>query len=75
MVTEEVPLLETANRVAAGNGGPAEADDLPNLGRNPFMMSKLTANVVQIGNPLYNRMQDQTGSSQISINGRSGTRQ
>ena len=35
--------------------------DLPNLGRNPFMLSKLSPNVVQAGNP------DQSGSSQISI--------
>ena len=43
--------------------------DLPNLGRNPFMLSKLVPNVIQVGNPAYNRMQDQSGSSQISIAG------
>jgi hypothetical protein len=43
--------------------------DLPNLGRNPFMMSRLSPTVAQVGNPAYNRMQDQSGSSQISING------
>ena len=43
--------------------------DLPNLGRNPFMMSKLSQNVVQVGPPAYNRMEDQSGSSMISIAG------
>ena len=43
--------------------------DLPNLGRNPFMMSKLAQNVTPVGDPHYNRMQDQSGSSQISIAG------
>ncbi|HEY2012082.1 MAG TPA: TonB-dependent receptor, partial [Bryobacteraceae bacterium] len=42
---------------------------LPNLGRNPFMMSKLAQNVSPVGDPHYNRMEDQSGSSQISIAG------
>ena len=43
--------------------------DLPNLGRNPFMLSKIVPNVIPVGNPAYNRMEDQSGSSQISIAG------
>jgi hypothetical protein len=43
--------------------------DLPNLGRNPFMLSKVAQNVTPVGDPHYNRMQDQSGSSQISIAG------
>ncbi|HCC57787.1 MAG TPA: TonB-dependent receptor, partial [Solibacterales bacterium] len=43
--------------------------DRPNLGRKPFMMSKLVQNGIQVGNPAYNRMQDQSGSSAISISG------
>ena len=68
-VTEEAPLLETG---AASQGQVIDRQklvDLPNLGRNPFMMSRLAQNVVQVGNPAYNRMQDQSGSSQISIAG------
>src|SRR5437764_2300245 len=33
------------------------------------MMSKLAQNVTPVGDPHYNRMQDQSGSSQISIAG------
>ena len=67
LVTEEVPLLETAN---ASNGQVLDIQkmtDLPNLGRNPFLLSKLSASVVTAGDPRFNRFQDQSGSSQISI--------
>src|SRR5436190_19848459 len=69
MVTEESPLLETANASQGQVVDRQKLIDLPNLGRNPFMMSRLSPTVAQVGNPAYNRMQDQSGSSQISING------
>ena len=69
MVTEETPLLETANASQGQVVDRQKLIDLPNLGRNPFMMSRLSPTVVQAGNPAYMRMQDQSGSSAISING------
>jgi hypothetical protein len=39
------------------------------LGRNPFLLAKLAANVTPVGDPRFNRFQDQSGSSQISIAG------
>ncbi|MDX2181720.1 MAG: TonB-dependent receptor [Bryobacteraceae bacterium] len=69
MVTEEVPLLETSNASQGQSIDRQKLIDLPNLGRNPFMMSRLAPTVQQVGNPAYNRMQDQSGSSAISING------
>ncbi len=69
MVTEEAPLLETANASQGQVVDRQKLIDMPNLGRNPFMMSRLAPTVQQVGNPAYNRMQDQSGSSQISING------
>ncbi|GIU78353.1 MAG: hypothetical protein KatS3mg005_1591 [Bryobacteraceae bacterium] len=68
-VTEEAPLLETGSASQGQVVDRQKLIDLPNLGRNPFMMSRLAQNVVQVGNPAYNRMQDQSGSSQISIAG------
>ncbi|MFL6448420.1 MAG: carboxypeptidase regulatory-like domain-containing protein [Bryobacteraceae bacterium] len=68
-VTEEVPQLENSN---ASNGQVIDAQkmsDLPNLGRNPFLFAKLSTNVVPVGDPRFNRFQDQSGSSQISIGG------
>ena len=69
LVSEEVPLLEVSNASQGQVVDHQKLIDLPNLGRNPFMMSKLAQNVTQVGNPAYNRMQDQSGSSQISIAG------
>jgi trimeric autotransporter adhesin len=69
MVTEEVPLIESSNASTGQVIDRQKLVDLPNLGRNPFMMSKIAQNVVPAGNPNFNRMQDQSGSSQISIAG------
>ena len=69
LVTTEMPLLETSN---ASNGQVISAQqlaDLPNLGRNPYLMSKLSNNVVPVGDPRWNRFQDQIGSSAISVGG------
>jgi hypothetical protein len=69
LVTEEVPLIETATASQGQVIDRQKLVDLPNLGRNPYMFSRLAPNVVQVGNPGYMRMQDQSGSSQISIAG------
>lgn len=68
-VNEEVPLIETANASQGQVLDRQQLTDLPNLGRNPFMMSKLAQNVTPVGDPHYNRMEDQSGSSQITIAG------
>lgn len=68
-VTEEVPLIESSNASQGQVLDRQQLIDLPNLGRNPFMMSKLAQNVTPVGDPHYNRMEDQSGSSQISIAG------
>src|SRR5580700_3183289 len=68
-VTELVPLVESSNASQGQVLDNQKLSDLPNLGRNPFMMSKLTQNLVQVGPPAYNRMEDQSGSSMISIAG------
>lgn len=68
-VTEEVPLVESADASQGQVLDNQKITELPNLGRNPFMLSKLVQNVMPVGNPAYNRMEDQSGSSQISIAG------
>ncbi|MCU1259787.1 MAG: TonB-dependent receptor, partial [Bryobacterales bacterium] len=68
-VTAETPLVENSS---ASNGQVLDTQkltDLPNLGRNPFLLSKLSTNVVPVGDPRFNRFQDQSGSSQISVGG------
>ncbi|MDE3168445.1 MAG: TonB-dependent receptor, partial [Acidobacteriota bacterium] len=68
-VTEEVPLIEATNASQGQVLDRQQLIDLPNLGRNPFMMAKLAQNVTPVGDPHYNRMQDQSGSSQVTIAG------
>ena len=69
LVTEQVPLVESADASQGQVLDNQKVTELPNLGRNPFMLSKLVQNVMPVGNPAYNRMEDQSGSSQISIAG------
>jgi hypothetical protein len=68
-VTSETPLIETATASQGQVIDNQKLVDLPNIGRNPFMMAKLAPNIQQVGNPGYMRMQDQSGSSQISFAG------
>jgi hypothetical protein len=68
-VAAEESLVDTADASTGQVIDSQKLTDLPNLGRNPFMLSKLSESVVQVGNPKFNRMQDQSGSSQISIAG------
>ena len=68
-VTTETPLIETATASQGQVIDNQKLVDLPNIGRNPFMMSKLTPTIQMVGNPGYMRMQDQSGSSQISFAG------
>ncbi len=68
-VTEQVPLIENSDASQGQVIDNQQLVNLPNLGRNPFMLSKLVQNVTPVGNPAYNRMEDQSGSSQISIAG------
>ncbi|MEG9432331.1 TonB-dependent receptor [Terriglobus sp. ADX1] len=68
-VTSAAPAIDTAT---AQNGQVFDAQklvDLPNLGRNPFLLTKLNNNVTAVGDPRFNRFQDQSGSSAISIAG------
>ncbi len=68
-VEGSTPLLDTTT---ASNGQTIDTqmlEDLPNLGRNPYLFAKLSTNVAPSGDPRFNRFQDQTGSSAISIAG------
>jgi len=68
-ITEQAPLIESASASQGQLLDNQKLVELPNLGRNPFMLSKLAQNVIPVGNPAYNRMEDQSGSSSISIAG------
>src|SRR6266849_5469178 len=51
-VTEEAPLMETSNASTGQVVDRQKLIDLPNLGRNPFMMARIAPNVVQAGVPI-----------------------
>jgi hypothetical protein len=69
-VTEEVPLMETENASTGQVIDTQKLADLPNMGRNPFYEGvKISQNVIPAGDPKFNRMEDQSGSSTISIAG------
>ena len=68
-VNEDAPLVENSNASQGQVLDRQQLVDLPNLGRNPFTLSRVAQNVMPVGNPAYNRMEDQSGSSQISIAG------
>lgn len=68
-VTDEVSLIETSTPSTGQVLNKQVLDDLPNSGRNPFILSAITPNVIPVGNPTFNRQQDQSGSSAISLAG------
>ena len=68
-VTAQVPTIESSDASQGQVLNSQQLTDLPNIGRNPFIMSKLAANVVPLGNPVYNRMEDQSGSASIAMGG------
>lgn len=68
-VNASEPLIDSST---ASNGQVFDAQklqDLPNLGRNPFLLAKLNNNITATGDPRFNRFQDQSGSSAISVSG------
>lgn len=68
-VTDEISLIENSTPSTGQVISKQALADLPNAGRNPFVMSSLVANVIPAGNPTFNRQQDQSGSSQVSLAG------
>src|SRR5262245_17288340 len=68
-VTADVPLIETSNASNAQSLRSIELDTLPNPGRNAFIMAQTVPTVIPVGNPTFNRQQDQSGSSSISLGG------
>ena len=68
-VTTAAPLLDTASASGGQLFSKQQIQDLPNLGRNPFIFEKLDSNVVTTGDPRYVRAEDQTGLSQVSVAG------
>jgi hypothetical protein len=69
VTADSTPLLETGEASTGQVLDRQMLEDLPNLGRNPFILARLSEAVVWTGNPKFDRMEDQSGSSQLSIAG------
>ena len=67
VVTGETPLIDTANASVGSSLEAAEMVVLPTPSRNPFYLAITTPNVVPTGPPQFQRMQDQSASSALSI--------
>jgi hypothetical protein len=68
-VTGETPVIETGTASVASAIDKAQLDVLPTPGRNVFIYSVTTPNVIHTGDPVFVRKQDQTNSSLLSLAG------
>jgi hypothetical protein len=68
-VTGESPLVETANASVGEVLSSQTLQSLPTVGRNAFLMAVTVPTVVSSGDTHWNRMQDQTGASALSMGG------
>src|SRR5262245_34206279 len=66
VITDDAPLIESANASVGQVITKQFLSDLPNTGRNPFSLAAISPNYIPAGNPTFNRQQDQSGSSQQS---------
>ena len=71
-VTADSVTLNTANATAEQVFSAQQLQDLPNLGRDPFMFAQFDANVVTLGDPRYVRAEDSSGVSDVSLGGAPG---
>jgi hypothetical protein len=71
-VTADTVTLNTANATAEQVFTAQQLQDLPNLGRDPFMFAQFDANVVTLGDPRYVRAEDSSGVSDVSLGGAPG---
>jgi hypothetical protein len=71
-VTGQAPLIERANASKGDVLDSQTLETLPAPGRNAFMVGVAVPTVVASGDPQFNRQQDQTNASLLSLGG--GTR-
>jgi trimeric autotransporter adhesin len=63
------PLIDTATASEGQTFDTQKLQDLPNLGRNPFVFEKLDNNATPAGDPRFVRAEDQSGTTSISVAG------
>jgi trimeric autotransporter adhesin len=68
-VTADSPLIETSNASHAEVLDAKTLEMLPSVGRNVFLMAVTVPTVQSSGDTHWNRMQDQSGASTLSVGG------
>jgi trimeric autotransporter adhesin len=68
-VTADAPLIETSNASHADVLDAKTLETLPSVGRNIFLMAVTVPTVQSSGDTHWNRMQDQSGASTVSMGG------
>jgi len=68
-VTGQSPLIETSNASVGESLGREVLDSLPAPGRAAFLIAVTVPTVNPVGDPQFNRQQDQTNASLISLGG------
>src|SRR5438270_4829137 len=68
-VTGQSPLIDTANASHAASLDREALESLPAPGRNAFLIGVTVPTVMPVGDPQFNRQQDQTNASRVSLGG------
>ena len=68
-VTGESPLIDTTTASTGGTLDREQLETLPAPGRNAFLIGVTVPTVNPVGDPQFNRQQDQTNASRVSLGG------
>jgi trimeric autotransporter adhesin len=68
-VSGQSPLIETSNASTGGALDRQALESLPAPGRNAFLIGITVPTVMPVGDPQFNRQQDQTNASRVSLGG------
>ncbi len=68
-VTGEAPLIDTSNASTGGTLERTQLEALPAPGRNAFLIGVTVPTVNPVGDPQFNRQQDQSNASLVSLGG------
>ena len=68
-MTGEAPLIDTSTASTGGALDRQQLEALPSPGRNAFLIGVTVPTVNPVGDPQFNRQQDQTNASRVSLGG------
>ena len=68
-VSAEAPLVDSSTASVSTDLDQRRLEDIPVLGRNPYITAKLSGVFVNTGNPQFIRFADQNGTSTTSVAG------